>query len=107
MAALLAPLGTLYGAATAARAAAYRRGWLPRARLGGPVISVGNLSVGGSGKTPVVAMIAALLRDAGRPVAVLSRGYRGSFRGDCLVVADGDTLRAGPEAAGDEPVMLA
>jgi len=104
---LLAPLGALYGAAAAARAAAYRRGWLPRARLGGPVISVGNLSVGGSGKTPVVALIASILREAGRPVAVLSRGYRGSFRGDCLVVADGEGVRAGPEAAGDEPVMLA
>jgi tetraacyldisaccharide 4'-kinase len=104
---LLAPLGALYGAAARARAAAYGRDWLPRARLAGPVISVGNLSVGGSGKTPVVALLAAMLRDAGRPVAVLSRGYRGSFRGDCLVVADGDGVREGPDAAGDEPVMLA
>lgn len=107
MTALLAPLGALYGAAARARAAAYDRGWLPRARLAGPVISVGNLGVGGSGKTPVVALVAAMLRDAGRPVAVLSRGYRGSFRGDCLFVADGEGVRAGPEAAGDEPVMLA
>jgi tetraacyldisaccharide 4'-kinase len=105
--AFLAPLGALYGAAAAARAGAYARGWLPRARLGGPVISVGNLSVGGSGKTPVVALIAAMLRDARRPVAVLSRGYGGSFRGDCLVVGDGQVVRAGPEEAGDEPVMLA
>ena len=107
MSAALAPLGALYGAASAARAAAYGRGWLPRTRLAGPVISVGNLSVGGSGKTPVVALIAAMLRDARRPVAVLSRGYRGSFRGDCLVVGDGQGVRAGPEEAGDEPVMLA
>lgn len=104
---LLAPLGALYGAAARVRAAAYGRGWLPRARLAGPVISVGNLSAGGSGKTPVVALLAAMLRDAGRPVAVLSRGYRGSFRGDCLVVADDGGVRAEPEAAGDEPVMLA
>jgi len=107
LSAALAPLGALYGAASAARAAAYGRGWLPRTRLAGPVISVGNLSVGGSGKTPVVALIAAMLRDARRPVAVLSRGYRGSFRGDCLVVGDGQGVRAGPEEAGDEPVMLA
>jgi tetraacyldisaccharide 4'-kinase len=104
---LLAPLGALYGAAAAARAAAYGRGWLPRARLGGPVISVGNISVGGTGKTPVVALLAAMLRDAGRPVAVLSRGYRGSFRGDCLIVSDGQQVHAGAQEAGDEPVMLA
>ena len=97
MSAALAPLGALYRAASAARAAAYGRGCLPRTRLAGPVISVGNLSVGGSGKTPVVALIAAMLRDARRPVAVLSRGYRGSFRGDCLVVSDGQGVRAGPE----------
>jgi len=104
---LLAPLGALYGGVAAARAAAYGRGWLPRVRLAGPVISVGNLSVGGTGKTPVVVLIAAMLREARRPVAVLSRGYRGSFRGDCLIVSDGQGVCAGPEEAGDEPVMLA
>jgi len=104
---LLAPLGALYGGVAAARAGAYGRGWLPRARLAGPVISVGNLSVGGSGKTPVVALVAAMLRDARRPVSVLSRGYGGSFRGDCLVVGDGQGVSAGPAEAGDEPVMLA
>jgi tetraacyldisaccharide 4'-kinase len=105
--AVLAPLGALYAASAAARAAAYGRGWLPSARLAGPVISVGNLSVGGSGKTPVVALVAAMLGDAGYPVAVLSRGYRGSFRGDCLIVGDGEGVRAGAEEAGDEPVRLA
>ena len=107
MHALLAPLGALYGAGAAARAAAYRRGWVGRARLAGPVISVGNLSVGGSGKTPVVARLAEMLRDAGRPVAVLSRGYRGSFGGECLVVGDGRSVLADAAEAGDEPVMLA
>ena len=100
-------LGRAFGAATALRVTAYRRGLLPRSRLRGPVISVGNLSVGGSGKTPVVAYLAALVRDAGLPVAILSRGYRGSFRGDALVVGDGATILAQAEAAGDEPVMLA
>jgi tetraacyldisaccharide 4'-kinase len=100
-------LGRAFGAAAALRVAAYRRGLLPQERLVGPVISVGNLSVGGSGKTPVVAYLAALLRDAGLPVAILSRGYRGSFRGDALVVGDGASVRATAEAAGDEPVMLA
>jgi tetraacyldisaccharide 4'-kinase len=89
------------------RVAAYRRGLLPRARLAGPVVSVGNLGVGGSGKTPVVARVAEILRDAGEPVAVLSRGYGGSFRGETLLVSDGATVLAGASEAGDEPVMLA
>ena len=100
-------LGSAYGGLAALRAAAYRHGLLPRARLSGPVISVGNLSVGGSGKTPVVARVAAILREEGLPVAVLSRGYRGSFRGAALVVSDGKSVLASAEAAGDEPVMLA
>jgi tetraacyldisaccharide 4'-kinase len=104
---LLLPLGLAYGAGAALRAACYRRGLLPRARLDGPVISVGNLSVGGSGKTPLVAWIARRLRDAGLRVAVLSRGYGGSFAGECLVVGDGASLLADAAVAGDEPVMLA
>ena len=103
----LAPLGALFGAGAALRVGLYRRGLLRRARLSGPVISVGNLSVGGSGKTPLVARIAEILRDAGEPVAVLSRGYGGSFRGQALIVGDGTSVLAGAEEAGDEPVMLA
>ncbi|HEX6738923.1 MAG TPA: tetraacyldisaccharide 4'-kinase [Vicinamibacteria bacterium] len=103
----LAPLGWAFGAAAAARAAAYRRGLLGRARLRGPVISVGNLSVGGSGKTPLVARLAELLRDAGRAVTVLSRGYGGDFAGEALLVSDGRTVSATAAEAGDEPVMLA
>ena len=100
-------LGRAFGAAAALRVEAYRRGLLARTHLQGPVISVGNLSVGGSGKTPVVAYLAARVRDAGLPVAILSRGYRGSFRGEALIVADGDRILANAEAAGDEPLMLA
>jgi tetraacyldisaccharide 4'-kinase len=100
-------LGSAFGAAASLRVAAYRRGLLPRARLSGPVVSVGNLGVGGSGKTPVVARVAEILRDAGEPVSVLSRGYGGRFRGEALVVSDGATVLAGAAEAGDEPVMLA
>ena len=103
----LAPMGALYGAIGALRVAAYRRGLLRVARLRGPVISVGNLTVGGSGKTPVVARVARILLDAGLPVAILSRGYRGSFAGESLIVSDGRSVLADAEAAGDEPVMLA
>ena len=100
-------LGTLFATAAALRVAAYRRGLLRQTRLAGPVVSVGNLSVGGSGKTPVVRRVAELLCAAGQRVAILSRGYRGSFRGDALVVSDGASVLASSELAGDEPVMLA
>jgi tetraacyldisaccharide 4'-kinase len=101
------PLGALFAAAAALRVDAYRRGFCRQARLAGPVVSVGNLSVGGSGKTPVVRRVAELLSAAGERVAILSRGYRGSFRGDALVVSDGASVLASSELAGDEPVMLA
>lgn len=89
------------------RRTAYERGWLRRERLAGPVVSVGNLAVGGRGKTPVVGRVCEILREEGREVAVLSRGYRGSFRGDCLIVSDGVQILASAAEAGDEPVMLA
>jgi tetraacyldisaccharide 4'-kinase len=103
----LSPLGAAWGAGAAARVWAYRRGLVPRARLRGAVISVGNLAVGGSGKTPVVALIASMLQRAGFRVAILSRGYGGSFRGEALVVSDGTRPEAVAAVAGDEPVMLA
>jgi tetraacyldisaccharide 4'-kinase len=81
--------------------------WRRRARrLPVAVVSVGNLHWGGAGKTPVVAALAAHLRDRGLPAAVLARGYRGRARGPCLVSRGEGTL-VGPEIAGDEPVMLA
>ncbi len=107
MRAWLAPLGAAFGGATALRAALYRRGVLAETRLGSPVISIGNLALGGRGKTPLVELTATLLRDAGRPVAVLSRGHGGDFRGDLLVVGDGTRVLAEAAQAGDEPVMLA
>jgi len=100
-------LGSLFAGAASLRVAAYRHGLLARARLAGPVVSVGNLSVGGSGKTPVVQRVAEILRDAGEPVSILSRGYGGRFCGQALVVSDGQKVLAGAAEAGDEPVMLA
>lgn len=103
----LAPAGALYGALGAARLGLYRHGFIGSARLRGPVISVGNLALGGRGKTPVVALLAEWVRDAGLPVSILSRGYGGAFRGEALIVSDGEAVRADAGAAGDEPVMLA
>jgi tetraacyldisaccharide 4'-kinase len=80
-----------------------RRRWLGR-----PVISVGNLSVGGSGKTPVVELLARRLRASGRRPSVLSRGYARRDPVDgAVVVSDGERVCAGLARAGDEPTMLA
>jgi tetraacyldisaccharide 4'-kinase len=102
----LAPLGAAFGAAGALRTRLYARGVLRRQSLAGPVISVGNLAVGGRGKTPLAARIAGLLLDSGQRVAILSRGYGGNASAP-LLVSDGTAVLAGADAAGDEPVMLA
>jgi tetraacyldisaccharide 4'-kinase len=103
----LGPLGSAFGALAAARVGLHRSGLLRPARLSGPVVSVGNLSLGGSGKTPVVAWIAGRLAREGVPVAVLSRGYGGRFAGDALVVGDGVSVTGDAAECGDEPLMLA
>ena len=77
-------------------------------RLARPVISVGNLSMGGTGKTPVVAAIAQWLIAEGHRPAILSRGYARADNVDgVVVVSDGESLRAPLEESGDEPLMLA
>ena len=100
-------LDALLASTLALRPAAYRRGWLRAARLAGPVVSIGNLSFGGSGKTPVVRRVAEMLMEAGQPVSVLSRGYGGRGGGEALLVSDGRGVLASADLAGDEPVMLA
>jgi tetraacyldisaccharide 4'-kinase len=93
--------------------ASARRAWFAgRAhavrRLPIPVVSVGNLAVGGSGKTPVAAHVARLLLDRGERPAILSRGYGRRVRQDgVLVVSDGTSVLETVERAGDEPFMLA
>ena len=76
--ALLWPLSLLYGAAVRTRAWMYQKGWLKQKRLKGTVISVGNLTMGGTGKTPMVIWLAEKFLAEGKRVAVLSRGYRGA-----------------------------
>ena len=101
-------LSTLYGAAARRRRRWYASRPAARRRLGRPVISVGALAVGGSGKTPVAAHVAALLARLGERPAVLSRGYRRAARpAGVVVVRDTDGIRAGVDEAGDEPLMLA
>jgi tetraacyldisaccharide 4'-kinase len=75
---LLWPLSLLYGAGAHARVWMYQKGWLKQEHLKAAVISVGNLSVGGTGKTPMVIWLAEKFLAGGKHVAILSRGYRGS-----------------------------
>ncbi|MBI5070409.1 MAG: tetraacyldisaccharide 4'-kinase [Deltaproteobacteria bacterium] len=106
---LLAPLAlpeALFRAGVALRNALYDRGLRAAARAGAPVLSVGNLAVGGSGKTPAALEVARRLAARGRQVALLSRGY-GASRSDARVVADGSRVLLGAEEAGDEPLLLA
>jgi len=101
-------LSTAYGAAAAWRRRWYARDPQRRRRLTRPVISIGSLRVGGSGKTPVVGHIARLLVEAGERPAVLTRGYaRRIARDGVTVVSDGAAVRAGIDESGDEPLMLA
>ncbi len=104
--ALLYTPAKLYELAVSARIAAYERGFLKTYRLNAPVISVGNLTVGGTGKTPCVAFIARALRDAGHRVAILSRGYKRETRGRVEVSTENEIL-CSPREAGDEPYLLA
>ncbi|HVM33426.1 MAG TPA: tetraacyldisaccharide 4'-kinase [bacterium] len=101
-------LSFFYLAGWAARKTAYRGGLLRRKRLACPVISVGNLTTGGTGKTPVVIALARHFCAEGKRVAVLSRGYGRSKKAPArLWVSDGRKILAGPEEGGDEPVLIA
>src|ERR1700693_5531355 len=75
---LLWPLSLLYGLYVRVRAWCYARGWLRQNRLRGKVVSVGNLTVGGTGKTPMVIWLAERFLAEGKRVGILSRGYKAS-----------------------------
>jgi len=102
---LLLPLAPIYRGAVAVRRAAYRRGWMRRARLAVPVISVGNLTFGGTGKTPTVIALARDLVSMGRKPAVLTRGYKRLDDGQVVVV--GPDPRQTAAEVGDEPLEMA
>ena len=85
----------------------YDSGRLKRRSLPRPVISVGNLTLGGTGKTPFVESLAHLLSEEGYIVCILSRGYASARRQGPLLVSDLCRLRAGATMAGDEPYWLA
>ncbi|MGH9510533.1 MAG: tetraacyldisaccharide 4'-kinase [Terriglobales bacterium] len=95
-------LASIFGLGVAIRNRLYERGIFNISRLQGPVISVGNLSVGGSGKTPFVMMLGELLARRGILFDVLSRGYGRRSRGIALVDPNGSA-----EEFGDEPILIA
>ncbi len=96
----------VYGRGARFRRFLYTRGVFKAKHLPAPVISVGNLTVGGTGKTPMVACLARLWRDRGRRVAILSRGYGGQSRlTTCL--SDGARVYRQPPEVGEEPYWLA
>ena len=120
---VLGGFARLYERAVQTRLGLYRRRLLRAQELGCPVVSIGNLTVGGTGKTPVVEKFARALQDAGRKVAILSRGYRSKpkpllqrLRDRVLlktdttpprIVSDGQSLLLDSFSSGDEPYMLA
>jgi tetraacyldisaccharide 4'-kinase len=97
----------IYGGVGRLRAALYRRGILRSRKLSCPVIAVGNLTVGGTGKTPMAVHIAGLLQQQGYRVAVISRGYRGLAEKAGGVVSDREGMLMTAAEAGDEPYLMA
>jgi tetraacyldisaccharide 4'-kinase len=103
---LLIPFSWLFGVGVALRNKCFDWGIFRSVSLGVPTISVGNLSVGGTGKTPLVASIARYLQQNGKRVAILSRGYKRESTGFVLV-SDGEKVLVGATIGGDEPQELA
>ena len=110
--ALLLPASYLYGIGIQLRNAFFKWGWLRSTRLPRPVVSVGNLTVGGTGKTPTALWLAQALKEKGYRVGILSRGYRRKESGPIVIRLRG----AGPTPcegefdvlkSGDEPMMMA
>src|SRR5579872_6587772 len=95
------PLSAVYGGVVGVRNTLYDKRWLRSHRLQGPVISVGNISAGGSGKTPFVILLGELLKQRGVNLDVLSRGYGRKTRGVLLVDPSGL-----PQEFGDEPLLI-
>lgn len=103
----LAMLSIVYRGVVGARNLLYDSGVLTAATLDCTVISVGNITVGGTGKTPTVIALAAMLERKGYRPAVLSRGYGGESTRPVNVVSDGTDVLMSPRQAGDEPVLIA
>jgi tetraacyldisaccharide 4'-kinase len=111
---ILLPLSTLYSAVTRVRLAAYRRRLFSVSKLAAPVVSVGNITTGGTGKTPLVEWVCRTIdvvahegAREGKRVCVLTRGYGRANPNTQVVVSNGADLLATEQEAGDEPLLLA
>jgi len=103
---LLLPFGLLYGIIMEIRKAFYKTGIFKSEKFSVPVISVGNITAGGSGKTPFTIFLAEELKEYYKNIAVVSRGYRRKSKG-LQLVSDGQNILLGPDDAGDEPYLIA
>ncbi len=101
------PFSPLYSSIMKFRELLYVKGLRKRYTANVPVISVGNLTMGGTGKTPVVSLLATLLLKKGLKPAIISRGYGGSAKQQINIVSDGKNVFLDAQAAGDEPCFLA
>ncbi|NWH04419.1 tetraacyldisaccharide 4'-kinase [Desulfobacter latus] len=104
---VLAGCASLYKAGVKLRYAMYGAGFLKSRCLDCPVISIGNLAVGGSGKTPMAVWLAKMLVEKGLRPVVISRGYRGTLEDEAAVVSDGRDVFLDAKICGDEPYMMA
>ena len=104
---LLWVFSTIYGLGVMFKLSCYRLGILKQHKLNCQVISLGNVTVGGTGKTPTAQRLAAIIRDMGYRVVILNRGYRAGWRGQVGLVSDGRRIFMSVSEAGDEAYLLA
>ena len=103
---LLWPLSMLYCAGLHIYLWVFKKGWRKKTNLDIPVISIGNLTFGGTGKTPTVMAICRMLQNAGYKPVVLSRGHGGSSKSS-VIVSNGEDIICSSKYCGDEPLLLA
>ncbi len=104
---MLSSLGWLYGKIINKRNSLYKKGSLKSRSLGVPTISVGNITVGGTGKTPLVAYIVNVLAEKGETVCVISRGYKRENENERVLVSNRQEILVDARKGGDEPLELA
>ncbi len=101
------PFSPLYSTVMKLRSSLYDRRFFRRYKMDVPVISIGNLTMGGTGKTPIVSYLASFLQGQGYKPAIISRGYGGAAGNKVNVVSDGKKIYLDAKQAGDEPRLLA